>query len=105
MSDAEILADAQRFDALTLRVLEVLNEFDLEGLRPGEPDWAPVDEYWFEAQSFAQLLKENGSIGIPDLRAVWMNWFSNDASHLSGAETDHLVMKLNACIVTDSDSP
>lgn len=104
MPDAELADDPQRSDSLPLRVLEVLNEFDLEGLHPGEPDWAPIDEYWFEAQSLADLLKENGSISIPDLRAVWMHWFSNDASHLSVAEIDRLVARLNGCAVVETDS-
>jgi len=47
MSDAELSADPQNVDALTRQVLKVLNEFDLEGLHPGEPGWAPLDEYWF----------------------------------------------------------
>ncbi len=104
MSHGESSVDPRRVDALTHRVLEVLNEFDLEGLHPGEPGWAPIDEYWFEAESFAQLLRENRSIGVPDLRAVWMTWFSNDASHLSGAEIDQLVTRLNGCVDGDSEA-
>lgn len=96
-TDAELLAEAHQFEALVRRVLTVLNKFDLEGLQPGEPNWAPLDEYRFEAESFAQLLEENGSIDAGDIRDVWMNWFGNDASHLSEAETEQLVVALNGC--------
>lgn len=103
VSDAELLTDAQRFEALVLRVLDVLTRFDIEGLHPGDRDWAPLDEYLFEAQSFAQLVDENGSVDVNDVREVWMHWFSNDASRLTAVETAQLVAALNNCVVVDTD--
>jgi hypothetical protein len=104
MSDAEIITEARRYDALVLRVLAVLTEFDPQGLQPGKPDWAPIDEYWHEAQSFAQLLDEGGSINESDARDVWMNWFSNDLSHLSAEEIEQFVTALNGCVESDAPS-
>lgn len=97
MADTEPPADSPRLDALARRVLDVLTQADLEGLQPGEPGWAPIDEYDIEARSFAQLLDENGSIDAADLRRVWMHWFSNDLPHLPPAEVERLVAALNGC--------
>lgn len=105
MSDAEINADARRYDALVERVLAVLTEFDPQGLQPGEPDWAPIDEYWHEAQSFAQVLDESGSIDESDARDIWLSWFSNDLSHLSEEEVTQLVAAVNGCVEPDNSAP
>lgn len=104
MSDAEIITDARRYDALVVRVLAVLTEFDPQGLQPGEPDGAPIDEYWHEAQSFAQLLDESGAIDESDAREVWLSWFSNDLSHLSEDELKQLVAALNGCAEAESSA-
>jgi len=104
MSDTDSSAEATRLEALARRVLDVLNQVDLEGLHPGEPGWAPIDEYENEARAFARLLDQNGSIDVPDLRRVWSHWFSNDASHLSPAETEQLIAALNGCTSTSTET-
>lgn len=74
-------------DALIAALTEVLAEADLEGLQPGQPGWAPRDEYEPEAESLAALFRERGTIDVADLRAVWSHWFADD---LSGYTPDQL---------------
>jgi len=74
-------------DALITSLTEGLAEADLEGLQPGQPGWAPRDEYAPEAESLAAVFRERGTIEVADLRAVWSHWFADD---LSGCTSDQL---------------
>ena len=54
-------------DALVASLTEGLADADLEGLQPGQPGWAPRDEYEPEAESLAAVFRERGTIDVADL--------------------------------------
>lgn len=82
--------------ALVAALTEGLAEADLEGLQPGQPGWAPRDEYEPEAESLAALFRERGTIDVADLRAVWLHWFSDDLSGYTPAQLEAVVADLRS---------
>jgi hypothetical protein len=83
-------------DALVASLTEGLADADLEVLQPGQPGWAPRDEYEPEAESLAAVFRERGTIDVADLRAVWLHWFSDDLSGYTPDELEAVVAEFRS---------
>ena len=85
----------QEYHAAIVRILSVLNRFDLMSLEPGRRGGAPDDEYTPEAAAIVQVMVRHGEIDADQLRHTWLEWFTDDLSRLPGAVVRELVRALN----------
>jgi hypothetical protein len=83
-------------DAPVAALTEALAEADLEGLQPGQPGWAPRDEYEPEAESLAAIFRECGTLDVADLRAVWLHWFADDLSGYAPEQLEAVVAEFRS---------
>lgn len=83
--------------AVFRQVVSVVNDFQPFGIEFGTPDRPPIDEWSTEARAIESLLINKGQIEFGDLRAIWLEHFSED---LSGSEkgVQPLLDALNALV-------
>lgn len=83
------------------KVIDVLNEVDPEGLRPGKANGSPQDEYESEATRILTVIFKNSAISKEDLEVeinkIWVEMF--DANCL---DADLLAEKLLTYFDTES---
>lgn len=83
----------------------LLNELDPNGVQPGEPDGAPLDEYLSEAHLMASLLINTGSITIDQTDVIWQKAFCEPLSGIVGAiRAKQFAASLNA-LIESADPP
>jgi hypothetical protein len=84
-------------ERLFIAIREIVNRYDLSGIRHALENDFPEDEYHAETASIESALVNRGPITVADLRAIWLHWFNDD---LRGKEADAsaMVEKLNALL-------
>ena len=104
MSRTGVLADhggmrygTKLWKQTTKQVLALLNELDVYGLEPGQPDGAPEDEYDLEAAPLARHLLKDGEIDMPKVDQIWLHWFGQTLTEATGpTRAAQFVERLNA---------
>ena len=96
MNASESDPNARPSDPFVEKLVEALAVVDLQGLQPGEPGWAPRDEYRWEAEALGAILRERCTFEVSDLRAVWLQWFGDDLMHWQLEELEQIVVELKA---------
>ncbi len=86
---------AREYRATLDAVLRILNEHDLAGLGPGQPDGTPPEEYELEAAPIVAALLDRGGVERAEVSQIWAHWFNDDLSWLPADRWAALLAELN----------